>query len=73
MKEMRSQKKRKKKKSTVKRASTAFLIFSNENRDRVKKENSGISFGDVGKFLGAEWKKMGSEDKAPYEKKSCSR
>jgi hypothetical protein len=32
-----------------------YMIFVKENRQRVKDENEGITFGQVGKQCGAEW------------------
>ncbi|GLC39441.1 hypothetical protein PLESTB_001348900 [Pleodorina starrii] len=46
---------------------TAFMYFSGATRDKVKAENPGIAFGEVGKMLGERWKAMSSEDKAPFE------
>merc|ERR1719240_1413442 len=50
-----------------KRPLSAFMFFSNENRERVKEENPGCSFGDVGKFLGEEWRGLSSSEKKDYE------
>ncbi|PNW88436.1 hypothetical protein CHLRE_01g029450v5 [Chlamydomonas reinhardtii] len=46
---------------------SAFMYFSNSNRDKVKAENPGIAFGEVGKLLGERWKAMSAEEKAPYD------
>ncbi|GIL44113.1 hypothetical protein Vafri_1648 [Volvox africanus] len=46
---------------------TAFMYFSNSNREKVKAENPGIAFGEVGKMLGERWKGMSLDEKAPYE------
>ncbi|KAG2487533.1 hypothetical protein HYH03_013813 [Edaphochlamys debaryana] len=46
---------------------SAFMYFSNTSRDKVKQENPGIAFGEVGKLLGERWKAMGAEEKAPFE------
>ncbi|CCE86454.1 Piso0_004944 [Millerozyma farinosa CBS 7064] len=53
-----------------KRSLSAYMFFANENRDIVRAENPGISFGQVGKLLGEKWKAMSSEDKTPYETKA---
>jgi len=47
---------------------TAFMYFSQENRDDVKKDNPDISFGDIGKELGKQWRKLKAADKKKYEK-----
>ncbi|KAG2487532.1 hypothetical protein HYH03_013812 [Edaphochlamys debaryana] len=46
---------------------SAFMYFSNTSSDKVKQENPGIAFGEVGKLLGERWKAMGAEEKAPFE------
>lgn len=53
-----------------KRSLSAYMFFANENRDIVRAENPGISFGQVGKLLGEKWKAMTSEEKVPYETKA---
>lgn len=53
-----------------KRSLSAYMFFANENRDVVRSENPGISFGQVGKLLGEKWKAMAAEDKHPYESKA---
>jgi hypothetical protein len=53
--------KRKKDKNAPKGPTSAFLYFSNENRERLKKE--GLTFGEIGKQLGIEWKQISPEDK----------
>ncbi|KAL3525963.1 hypothetical protein ACH5RR_014335 [Cinchona calisaya] len=65
-------KKQKKKKdpNAPKRAVSAFMFFSQAERENVKKSNPGISFTDVGKVLGERWNKMSAEEKVPYEAKA---
>ncbi|KAI5665614.1 hypothetical protein M9H77_15467 [Catharanthus roseus] len=65
-------KKQKKKKdpNAPKRAISAFMFFSQTERENVKKSNPGIAFTDVGKVLGDRWNKMSAEEKAPYEAKA---
>jgi len=62
-------KKPKKDPNKPKRAQTAFMIFSNENRERFKKENPELKFGDLAKLIGAEYKALGKEDLAGLELK----
>ncbi|XP_027152977.1 FACT complex subunit SSRP1 [Coffea eugenioides] len=65
-------KKQKKKKdpNAPKRAVSAFMFFSQAERENVKKNIPGISFTEVGKVLGERWNKMSAEEKAPYEAKA---
>ncbi|KAJ3001551.1 Non-histone chromosomal protein 6 [Thoreauomyces humboldtii] len=52
-----------------KKALSAFMIFSQENRARIKEENPDATFGQLGKLLGAAWKDLNEKDKSVYEKK----
>lgn len=65
----KKEKKPRKKKdpNAPKKALSAFMYFSNANRERVKTANPGIPFGQVGKLLGEEWKALSAEDKVQYE------
>ncbi|GFP79264.1 fact complex subunit ssrp1 [Phtheirospermum japonicum] len=62
--------KKKKDPNAPKRAMSAFMFFSQTEREDVKKTNPGISFTDVGKVLGERWNKLTPEEKAPYEAKA---
>jgi hypothetical protein len=53
-----------------KKALSAFMIFSNENRARIKDAHPDASFGEIGKILGQEWNSMSESDKKPYAEKS---
>lgn len=46
------------------------MFFANDNRDIVRAENPGISFGGVGKLLGEKWKALTDDEKKPYEEKA---
>ncbi|KAF1813016.1 nucleosome binding protein [Eremomyces bilateralis CBS 781.70] len=62
--------KRKKDPNAPKRGLSAYMFFANDNRDKVREDNPGIKFGDVGKALGEKWKELTDKDKAPYEAKA---
>ncbi|GMM31308.1 high-mobility group nucleosome-binding protein [Martiniozyma asiatica (nom. inval.)] len=62
--------KRKKDPNAPKRALSAYMFFAAENRDKVRADNEGISFGEIGKKLGDMWKSMSDEDKQPYADKA---
>lgn len=53
-----------------KRPTTAFMIWLNENREKIKTDNPGISFTDIAKKAGEIWKEM--TDKKVTYKLSCS-
>ena len=68
--ENRKVSRKKKDPDAPKRSLSAYMFFANENRDIVRAENPGISFGQVGKALGDKWKALSAEDKVPYENKA---
>ncbi len=56
-------KKTKKDPNAPKRGLSAFMIFSQENRSRIKEEHPTAKFGEMGKLLGQKWKEMSEDDK----------
>jgi len=69
-KKTRGVEKKKKDPNAPKRGLSAYMFFANDQRDNVREENPGISFGQVGKVLGDRWKALSDKDKIPYEKKA---
>ncbi|CDR37371.1 CYFA0S01e10088g1_1 [Cyberlindnera fabianii] len=61
---------KKKDPNAPKRSLSAYMFFANANRDVVRADNPGISFGGVGKLLGEKWKALSADEKAPYEAKA---
>merc|ERR1712216_10408 len=61
-------KKEKKEKKGYKQASSAYMFYAKENRDKIKKKNPDASFGELGKLLGEAWKACAAKDKGKYEK-----
>jgi len=67
----KSPKKRSKKDPNApKRAYTAFLYFSNENRESLQKKYPDEKITDIAKRLGEKWRKMGATDKKKFESKA---
>merc|ERR1711939_212066 len=64
--------KRKKDPNMPKRGLSAYMFFANEQRDKVREENPGIKFGDVGKMLGEKWKALTEKQRTPYEAKAAA-
>ncbi|CAG8022179.1 unnamed protein product [Penicillium salamii] len=62
---------RKKDPNAPKRGLSAYMFFANDNRDKVREENPGISFGQVGKQLGDKWKALSEDDRKPYDEKAA--
>ncbi|KAF7509974.1 Non-histone chromosomal protein 6 [Endocarpon pusillum] len=62
--------KKKKDPNAPKRGLSAYMFFANDQRDTVREENPGISFGQVGKVLGDKWKALSAKDRKPYEDKA---
>ena len=48
------------------------MFFANEQRENVREENPGITFGQVGKLLGERWKALNDKQRAPYEAKAAA-
>ncbi|EPQ63376.1 High-mobility group non-histone chromatin protein, partial [Blumeria graminis f. sp. tritici 96224] len=42
------------------------MFFANEQRENVRLENPGITFGQVGKMLGERWKALSEKQRIPY-------
>ncbi|KAK6391460.1 Non-histone chromosomal protein 6 [Oleoguttula sp. CCFEE 5521] len=53
-----------------KRGLSAYMFFANDQRDKVREDNPGIKFGDVGKILGEKWKGLSDAQKKPYNAKA---
>ncbi|THV44022.1 hypothetical protein BGAL_0761g00010 [Botrytis galanthina] len=63
--------KKKKDPNAPKRGLSAYMFFANEQRDNVREENPGISFGQVGKVLGERWKALNEKQRTPYEESAA--
>jgi hypothetical protein len=59
-----------KKKSSVKRARSAFIIYCQEQRPILKTTQPTLEFKDTGKVLGQMWKALSPEAKKKYEDES---
>ncbi|KAI9734504.1 MAG: Non-histone chromosomal protein 6 [Cirrosporium novae-zelandiae] len=64
--------KKKKDPNAPKRGLSAYMFFANEQRETVREENPGISFGQVGKMLGERWKALNEKQRGPYEAKAAA-
>jgi hypothetical protein len=53
----------------VKKPLTGFMLFSKENRDKVKKEDPELTFGGVGKKLGEMWRGLSDKEKAAFKER----
>jgi len=51
-----------------KKAMTSYVLFANDMRPKLKATQPDLSFGEVAKTLGAEWKKAKPETKDHYDK-----
>jgi hypothetical protein len=65
-------KRAKKDPNAPKRGLSAYMFFANEQRENVREENPGISFGQVGKLLGERWKALDDKQRTPYEAKAAA-
>lgn len=64
--------KKKKDPNAPKRGLSAYMFFANEQRENVRDENPGITFGQVGKVLGERWKALDDKQRQPYEAKAAA-
>ena len=53
-----------------KKGMSAFMIFSNEQRNKIKTANPEASFGEIGRKVGEAWKALSDKQKQTYVKKS---
>lgn len=60
--------KKEKDENAPKRATTAFMLWLNESRETIKKDNPGISFTDIAKKGGELWSAL--KDKTKWEEKA---
>lgn len=49
---------------------SGFMFFSNENRNKIKEGNPDMTFGEIGRKVGEEWKALSDKQKQVYVKKS---
>jgi len=63
-------KRTKKDPNAPKKALSAFMIFSQENRSKIKEANPDASFGQLGKLIGQAWKALDESEKEPYTAKA---
>jgi HMG (high mobility group) box len=49
---------------------SAFMLYSNEMRQKVKEENPDATFGDIAKIIGAQYKQLSAEERAKFEEKA---
>ena len=61
-------------KPKVKRGPSSFMIFANENRDKVIKANGfeKKQIADIGRKLGEMWNKLSQKDKDIYKAKATA-
>jgi len=68
--EQKTKGRKKKEDAGPKRPTSAFMYFSKERRPELKKANPGLSFGELGKLVGKEWKEASPSAKKPFEKQA---
>lgn len=55
-----------------KRPLSAYMLFSQDKRAEVKEEKPDVTFGEIGKILGAKWKEADEAERKPYEDKAAA-
>uniref|UniRef100_A0A8C6TK77 FACT complex subunit SSRP1 n=1 Tax=Neogobius melanostomus TaxID=47308 RepID=A0A8C6TK77_9GOBI len=68
----RKPRKEKKQKDTggPKRPMSAYMLWLNASRERIKSENPGISITEISKKAGEMWRQLGKEDKEEWDAKA---
>ncbi|KAJ1548217.1 Non-histone chromosomal protein 6 [Nowakowskiella sp. JEL0078] len=46
---------------------SSFMLFSSEQRAKIKEENPEFSFGEIGKEVGARWRALNDAEKKVYK------
>lgn len=69
--EKREHKKKPKDENRPKRPPSAYMLWFNETRDKIKTDNPGITFAEIGKKGGEMWKALGTSDKEQWDKKAA--
>lgn len=59
--------KKQKDKGGPKRPMSAYMLWLNASRERIKSENPGISITEISKKAGEMWRQIGKEDKEVRE------
>jgi len=54
-----------------KRNMSAFFLYSNANRARIREENPGTPFGQIAKLLSAEFKSISAEERKKWDKEAA--
>ena len=52
----------------AKKPLSGYMLFAKEMRPKLKEESPDLSFGEVGKELGARWRALSDNEKAKYKK-----
>lgn len=63
----RRRKKKNKDPNRPKRNMSAFFLYSNANRERIKEENPEAKFGDIAKLLSVEFKAVSASERARWD------
>jgi hypothetical protein len=50
----------------IRRPKNAFILYSNENRQRVKELNRGVDNRGISKILGTQWKQLRRSEQFTY-------
>lgn len=52
----------------AKKPLSGYMLFAKEMRPKLKEESPDLTFGEVGKELGARWRALSDDEKAKYKK-----
>ncbi|XP_061691307.1 FACT complex subunit SSRP1a isoform X2 [Syngnathoides biaculeatus] len=69
-KERKPRKEKQKDKGGPKRPMSAYMLWLNSSRERIKSENPGISVTEISKKAGEMWRQLGKDEKEEWERKA---
>ena len=56
----------------TKKTPSGYMLFAQSIRARIKEENPNSTFGDIGRLIGAEWRKTDAEEKKRWNDTAAS-
>lgn len=68
---LQSEQKKQKDTGGPKRPMSAYMLWLNSSRERIKAENPGISITEISKKAGEMWRQLGKDEKEVRQERVC--
>jgi hypothetical protein len=49
---------------------SGYMLFAKESREKIQTENSSAGFGEIGRLIGTEWKKLTEDERLDWKKRA---